>query len=128
MRAPQHDKGQGNRRGRAKDKGDWLSRAWLQGTGDDNPEDATKTARQQYVISVHESWPMGRGDLDSLMITVLDEVRGMVAHETGYGTFTVERIVERVSIGGPLTADQVRLALRHLLEDGCVVSHGSDLY
>ena len=107
---------------------DWLTRAWLQGAGDDNPEEEAKLARTQYVISVHDSWPRGRGGLNALMITILDEICDMVDHETGFGTFTVERIVERVSIGGPLTADQVRLALRHLLEDGCVVSHGSDLY
>ena len=87
-----------------------------------------RTARQQYVISVHDSWPRGRPALNALMITVLDETCDMVDHETGYGTFTVERIVEAVSVGGPLTADQVRLALRHLLEDGCVISHGNDLY
>ena len=108
--------------------GDWLTRAWSQGAGDDNPEAAAKAARQQYVKSVHESWPRGRAQLNSLMITVLDEVCDMVDHETGYGTFTVGRIVERVSIGGPLTADQVRLALQHLLEDGCVVSHGNNLH
>ena len=108
--------------------GDWLSRAWLQGAGDDNSEEEAKLARTQYVISVHDSWPRGRGDLNSLMITVLDEICDMVDHETGNGTLTVERIVERVSIGGPLTEDQVRLALRHLLEDGCVVSHGGNLY
>ena len=108
--------------------GDWLTRAWLQGAGDDNPEAAAKLARTQYVISVHDSWPRGRDGLNALMITVLDEICDMVDHETGYGTFTVERIVERVSIGGPLTADQVRLALQHLLEDGCVVGHGNDLY
>ena len=108
--------------------GDWLARAWLQGAGDGNPEEEDRTARQQYVISVHDSWPRGRPALNTLMITVLDEVCDMVDHETGYGTFTVERIVERVSVGGPLTADQVRLAIQHLLEDGCVVSHGNDLY
>ena len=94
----------------------------------DNPEEAAKLARTQYVISVHNSWPRGRGELNSMMITVLDEVCDMVDHETGYGTFTVERIVERVTVGGPLTSDQVRLALHHLFQDGCVVSHGNDLY
>ena len=108
--------------------GDWLTLAWLQGAGDDNPEETAKLARTQYVISVHDSWPRGRGELNPLMITVLDEICDMVDHETGYGTFTVERIVERVSVGGPLTADLVRLALQHLLEDGGVVSHGNDLY
>ena len=98
--------------------GDWLARAWLQGAGDGNPEEEDRTARQQYVISVHDSWPRGRPALNSLMITVLDEVCDMVDHETGYGTFTVERIVERVSVGGPLTADQVRLALQHLMRTG----------
>ena len=107
---------------------DWLTRAYLGGAGDDNPEEVAKLARTQYVISVHDSWPRGRGELNSLMITVLDEICDMVDHETGYGTLTVDRIVERVSVGGPLTADEVRLALQHLLEDGCVVSHGGDLY
>ena len=108
--------------------GDWLTRTWCQGAGDDNPEEEAKLARTQYVISVHDSWPGGRGELNPLMITVLDEICDMVDHETGYGTFTVERIVERISIGGPLTADQVRLALQNLLDDGCVVSHGNNLY
>ena len=108
--------------------GDWLTRAWLQGAGDDNPGEAAKLARTQYGISVHDSRPRGRSELNPLMVTVLDEICDMVDHETGYGTFTVERIVERVSIGGPLTANQVRLALQHLLEDGCVVSHGNNLY
>lgn len=108
--------------------GDWLTRAWLQGAGDDNSEEEAKLARTQYVISVHDSWPSRNDGLNSQMITVLDEICDMVDHETGYGTFTVERIIERISIGGPLTVDQVCLALQHLLEDGCVVSHGNDLY
>ena len=108
--------------------GDWLTRAWLQGAGDDNPDEAAKLARTQYIISVHDSWPRGRGGLNALMITVLDEICDMVDHETGYGALTVERIVERVSVGDPLTADQIHLALQHLLDDGCVVSHGGNLY
>ena len=106
---------------------DWLTRAWLQGAGDDNPEEVAKNARLQYVISVHDTWPRGRSELNSLMITVLDEICDMVDHETGYGAFTVEQIVERTSIY-PITVEQAKLALQHLLDDGCVVSHGNDLY
>ena len=106
---------------------DWLTRAWLRGAGDDNPEEEAKNARLRYVISVHDSWPRGRSQLNSLMITVMDEICDMVDHETGYGTFTVEKIVERTSIY-PITVEQAKLALQYLVDDGCVVSHGNDLY
>ena len=61
------------------------------------------------------------------MITVLDEICDMVDHETGCGVFTVEKIVERTSIY-PITVEQAELSLEYLLDDGCVVSHGNDLY
>ena len=74
-------------------------------------EAAAKRARQKWVMSVHDTWPTGRSELNSQMITVLDEICDMVDHYTGYGTFTVEHIVERTSIY-PITADQARRALQ----------------
>lgn len=52
----------------------------------------------------------------------------MVDHETGHGTLEVERTLSGFRPVALLTADLIRLALQHLLEDGCVVSHGNDLY
>ena len=65
--------------------------------------------------------------MNSIMITVLDEICEMVDHTTGFGTFTAVQIVGRISIK-PLTLDEVCLGIKFLLEDGCVVGHGNDLY